>query len=154
MSNLEPDALPRRTFLGSLGMGTAILAAVGSVFVSIRLLKPRARPEAATIVRVGKPEDFPPGTVKVIPEHQVRIVSTDAGIAALSMVCTHLGCVVNEVAEGFHCPCHGSKFDGEGKIKSGPAPRSLPWLQVSQAPDGMLLVDAKSDIAPGTFYSV
>ncbi len=54
-------------------------------------------------------------------------------------ICTHLGCVpVAKLAEGgetdmgdtwkggFHCPCHGSKFDLAGRVfKSQPAPKNL-----------------------------
>ena len=33
------------------------------------------------------------------------------GSSALSLVCTHLGCTVDESADGFACPCHGSRYD-------------------------------------------
>ena len=37
--------------------------------------------------------------------------------------CPHLGCglIFNEVEKTFDCPCHGSRFDLEGKCISGPA---------------------------------
>ena len=43
-------------------------------------------------------------------------------------VCTHLGCV--PVANqgdynGYYCPCHGSHYDGSGRIRKGPAPLNL-----------------------------
>merc|ERR1712010_8298 len=43
-------------------------------------------------------------------------------------VCTHLGCV--PIAEsgdygGYYCPCHGSHYDGSGRIRKGPAPLNL-----------------------------
>ena len=50
-------------------------------------------------------------------------------------ICTHLGCspqhlkdgafaqYAEGIAEGFFCPCHGSKFDMSGRVFSGvPAP--------------------------------
>lgn len=43
--------------------------------------------------------------------------------------CTHLGCipkVVDNGADGWHCPCHGSVFDFTGRILHGPAPINLP----------------------------
>eukprot|EP00030_Apusomonadida_sp_AF-17_P002432 a339638_695.p1 GENE.a339638_695~~a339638_695.p1 ORF type:complete len:253 (-),score=104.24 a339638_695:46-774(-) len=43
-------------------------------------------------------------------------------------VCTHLGCV--PIAgqgdyNGYFCPCHGSHYDGSGRIRAGPAPLNL-----------------------------
>lgn len=43
-------------------------------------------------------------------------------------VCTHLGCIPNNVAEGddaWFCPCHGSHYDKSGRIRKGPAPKNL-----------------------------
>jgi ubiquinol-cytochrome c reductase iron-sulfur subunit len=44
-------------------------------------------------------------------------------------VCTHLGCVPlgNQAGEykGWFCPCHGSHYDGSGRIRKGPAPTNL-----------------------------
>ena len=44
-------------------------------------------------------------------------------------VCTHLGCVpLGDAGDfgGWFCPCHGSHYDGAGRIRKGPAPRNLP----------------------------
>lgn len=42
-------------------------------------------------------------------------------------VCTHLGCPLtwNPEEETYECPCHGSRFDSEGHLMSGPAQRDL-----------------------------
>lgn len=43
-------------------------------------------------------------------------------------VCTHLGCIPvanTGEAEGWTCPCHGSKYDGSGRVVRGPAPKNL-----------------------------
>lgn len=43
-------------------------------------------------------------------------------------VCTHLGCVPISGAGdygGWFCPCHGSHYDGSGRIRKGPAPLNL-----------------------------
>ena len=151
---LEPKPMARRDFLGMAGLWTAGLAIFGSVIGMARLPKPRVTPEASSRFRAGRPAEFPPGTVKILPEQKVRIISTDEGIAAMSLVCTHLGCVVGESPAGFLCPCHGSRFDTDGKVVAGPAPRPLRWLAVAQAADGTLVVDTAAEVKPGTFYQV
>lgn len=43
-------------------------------------------------------------------------------------VCTHLGCIpIANSGEfgGYLCPCHGSHYDGSGRIRKGPAPLNL-----------------------------
>lgn len=40
---------------------------------------------------------------------------------ALALSCTHLGCRVAPSATGFACPCHGSRFDRDGRPVAGPA---------------------------------
>ncbi|XP_043669478.1 cytochrome b-c1 complex subunit Rieske, mitochondrial-like isoform X1 [Vespula pensylvanica] len=45
-------------------------------------------------------------------------------------VCTHLGCIPipnsGMIPGGFFCPCHGSHYDGAGRVRKGPAPLNLP----------------------------
>jgi cytochrome b6-f complex iron-sulfur subunit len=116
-----------------------------------RLAKPRVSPDASSIFRLGQAEDFPPGSIIDLPAQGVRAMSTEAGIAVLSLVCTHLGCVVKPSEEGFGCPCHGSRFDIHGKVMGGPAPRPLRWLALSQTPDGTLLADKAQEVPPGQY---
>ena len=149
---LEPEAVPRRDFLNLAGMGAAAAAILGSVAGMARLPKPSVLPEAAHRFRAGKPAEFPPGTMKIIAEHNVRLIATEDGVAALSLVCTHLGCIVAESPEGFKCPCHGSRFSREGKVVGGPAPRPLRWLEVSQAADGSLVVDKDREVQANQFF--
>lgn len=52
---------------------------------------------------------------------------------AFSAVCPHAGCEVGMGDKEYVCPCHGAKFDGDGAVKSGPAPRGLDPLQLSIA---------------------
>jgi len=49
------------------------------------------------------------------------------GLMALYQRCVHLGCRVPwcATAQGFECPCHGSKYDYMGEYFGGPAPRNL-----------------------------
>ena len=55
------------------------------------------------------------------------IQKKDKSFAAFSLVCTHLGCIVKweSANDIFHCPCHGGKFNENGKNISGPPPSPL-----------------------------
>ena len=58
-------------------------------------------------------------------------------------VCTHLGCVPIAGAGnygGWFCPCHGSHYDGSGRIREGPAPYNL------EVPEYRFLEDGKKVI--------
>jgi glycine/D-amino acid oxidase-like deaminating enzyme/nitrite reductase/ring-hydroxylating ferredoxin subunit len=52
----------------------------------------------------------------------------DGGLHAVSMRCTHLGCLVrfNAAETSWDCPCHGSRFDVDGAVLEGPAVQPLP----------------------------
>ena len=81
---------------------------------------------------------------------RVCIVRDGNRLAAISTTCTHLGCIVGVADTGFACPCHGSRFDQDGNVTGGPAPKPLPWFKISLAPNGELEIDKGAEIAPGT----
>jgi glycine/D-amino acid oxidase-like deaminating enzyme/nitrite reductase/ring-hydroxylating ferredoxin subunit len=59
---------------------------------------------------------------------KVAAYRDDAGrLHAVSAVCTHLGCQVkwNEAERSWDCPCHGSRFDPDGRLLQGPAVKDL-----------------------------
>ena len=59
-----------------------------------------------------------------------------------SAVCTHVGCICNQVADGtINCPCHGSKFKiTDGSVVAGPAPSPLPSVPVTVTADGKVVL--------------
>lgn len=62
-------------------------------------------------------------------------------IVVFSPICPHLGCGFRWKSgdHKFHCPCHGSVYDVNGKVLAGPAPRPLDVLP-SKIEDGKLWV--------------
>ena len=51
----------------------------------------------------------------------------NGSLHAVSARCTHLGCLVdfNRAERAWECPCHGSRFDIDGRIVQGPATKPL-----------------------------
>ena len=108
---------------------------------------PNALFEPSEIFKAGKPDDFPDGSVTFLEDEKVFLVRQGNTYRCLSAICTHLGCTVNRANHGYHCPCHGSVFDEQGGVKSGPAPRGLEWFQVTLSKDSRLLVDKSRRVA-------
>lgn len=60
---------------------------------------------------------------------QIAVYKDKSGkMSGLSAVCTHMGCIVgwNSKDKTWDCPCHGSRFNTEGKVINGPAVKDLP----------------------------
>lgn len=76
----------------------------------------------------------------------------DGGFLAMSVKCTHLGCVVNTNTKtgGFNCPCHASQFDKFGEVISAPATRPLDLFPI-MVKNGELLIDTQKPIRRASF---
>ena len=135
---MSEKKLSRRDFL-KLAQ-TTLLTASGLLGLGglVRFLSYASQPPAPTEFDLGPASDFAPGARTVFPDIPAVLIRSDNGFIALSLVCTHLGCTVESQAEGFACPCHGSRFDLQGKVKRGPASMPLPALRVEISPDGKL----------------
>ena len=148
----EKKEVSRRDFLGLASIGMAVLASIPVIGGAFRMVKANVRYEESTKFKIGMLEDFRVGSVKKIDDKKVFIFSDENGLFAMTTVCTHLGCIVFKTEWGFQCPCHGSQYNGSGKVIGGPAPRSLAWFEISQDIDGTLVVDASKEVSPGTKY--
>jgi menaquinol-cytochrome c reductase iron-sulfur subunit len=132
----------RREFLvGAAGWVVAAGALLFSVAGIVRFLIPNVHYAPSPRIRI--PLNRYPEGVTYLARYRLFLVRRGRSFRALSGVCTHLGCSVAQAAsgKGFHCPCHGSRFDEEGRAVEGPARRPLPWLAVEQAADGSLVID-------------
>ncbi|PSP68335.1 (2Fe-2S)-binding protein [Halobacteriales archaeon QS_1_69_70] len=56
----------------------------------------------------------------------------DGDVHAVSAVCPHMDCLVrwNDAERTWDCPCHGSRFDHDGEVISGPAVEDLPTTEL------------------------
>ncbi len=162
----EPDSrvLPgRRSFLRRVGLGALVVGLGGQAWALLRSLVPNVLYEPPTRFKAGLPQNFPPG-VTFLEAQRLFIARDQNGLHAISAVCTHLGCTVKmltlsqpkrvqikgqtvEITSEFHCPCHGSKYYGDGTNYAGPAPRPLSWYRLQIAPDdGQVIVDLSQTV--------
>ena len=145
----------RRDFLGKAAIWSFVVTGGAMTLGMLRLPMPSVFPETGKKFRIGPPDRYLPDTTTVISDRNVLIRRDREGIFAISLVCTHLGCITRVESDGsFTCPCHGSRFDAEGEVVQGPAPSALRYLQVSRAPRGALMVDAERAVAPDVRLAV
>jgi Rieske Fe-S protein len=86
--------------------------------------------------------EIPVGGGKIFTAQKVVVTQPSAGdFKAFSAICTHMGCTVDQVANGtIDCPCHGSEFSiVNGAVKAGPAPSPLPARAITVTGDNITL---------------
>jgi cytochrome b6-f complex iron-sulfur subunit len=174
----------RRQFLMIMG---GLAAAGASLFGGIEVLRfmfPVASDNAPALFKTsftfaeltggvagGKP--VIPVNVLSETDKRVTVVLDDAGIYAVYLVCTHLGCTPNYVTDvttgsgvaasvaeargvrtanqrlpnGWACPCHGSRYFIDSTNFYGPAPRPMDWVNIEVTPDGFFAVDRATLVA-------
>jgi len=142
--------MPRRDFLGLAALGAAGAAMLFALIGILRLPKAAVLPSPSKRFKVTLPESLADGEAFLPPGRPVALFRSAGTVYAVSTICTHLGCVVKAAPDGFHCPCHGSRFALDGSVTKGPAPRALPWLAVVKAGEGTYVVDEGTTVAQGT----
>ncbi len=142
----EEKQLNRRDFLEKAAIGAVGGTAGLFCLVTMKSCLPKVLNEPPAIFKIGYPNDFAVNSANYIAEQKVFILRDSSGFRALSAICTHLGCIVQNTGNGYSCPCHGSKFNETGKVTAGPAPRGLDWFKVSMAPDGQLVVNSRETV--------
>jgi len=148
----------RRGFLKTLGISAVLVALGGQLFAMLRSLFPNVLYEPPQKFKVGTLDKFTDGGT-FLEDKRLFIFREQNTFHAISAACTHLGCTVKmvklnqpkkvtaggkEIEEQveFHCPCHGSKYYGNGTNYAGPAPRPLDYFNLEVSPDdGQLIVD-------------
>lgn len=132
----RPGSATRRAVL----QGTSVAAVAGAAgFAYFKAKGPesgqRDRPAAKpTGTVLAKLSDVPAGGGLVLTGAKL-VLTRGSGddVRAFSAVCTHQGCLVNEISGGsIRCPCHGSVFDAStGAVTQGPASSPLSPVAVS-----------------------
>ena len=89
------------------------------------------------------------GSLKVVPKgasDPIYVLALgNRRFAALSPICTHLGCTVEIEESRLVCPCHGSNYDREGRVLRGPAEHPLARYPAELTVDEVLVIDLRAD---------
>jgi Rieske Fe-S protein len=138
--------LSRRDFLklsidALLGLGGLI-----GIAGLVRFFSYEPDPGRPTEFDLGDASAFPDGSRTLRPDIPAAIYNRGGEFSACSLICTHLGCTIEADGEdAFLCPCHGSRYDRDGKVLAGPAQSPLPKLRVERLPDNTLRLHMRSD---------
>ncbi|MGP1375360.1 MAG: ubiquinol-cytochrome c reductase iron-sulfur subunit [Almyronema sp.] len=75
------------------------------------------------------------------PVAVIRDPADASGILAVNTLCTHQGCTVEWAAAEtlFTCPCHGSTFNADGSVATGPATEPLGTYEAKIEGDQVLV---------------
>jgi Rieske Fe-S protein len=135
----------RRNLLRWL-LGSGFTASIISfLYPAIKFMNPPAVPEASTNeVAAGKVQDLRPNAGKIVkfgnrPALLVRVSETEW--RAFSAVCTHLNCTVQyqDSTHQIWCACHNGFYDLNGRVVSGPPPKSLEQYTVHVRGDDLVI---------------
>lgn len=152
MENVKRLFSSRQMRLLLFGLVFAIAGAI--IFVTVQ-----ASREPTSMVRVGRVDDFPPGSVT---EFELKTVFADPmmvderspvpiflvhdpteGFLALYNRDPYLGCHVTwvEASQRFMDPCHGGRYTLTGEYLEGPAPHGLDRFEIIVTSDEEVVVD-------------
>lgn len=135
-----PDIpISRKSFLRLALRSVAGLSGLLGLGGLLRFLSYSPDQTPPTTFKLGPASRYPPGSHTLLPEARAVLIHTSQGLQAFSLICPHLGCVVEADAQGFTCPCHGSAFDPQGRLRRGPAGQDLRRLKLEETPEGIVL---------------
>jgi cytochrome b6-f complex iron-sulfur subunit len=92
---------------------------------------------------LGDAAGYPVGSRTIRSDIPAAIYNRDGEIVAYSLTCTHLGCMIEGDGDVFTCPCHGSRYDEDGRVLKGPAQKALKKLRVEWLEDNTLRLFTK-----------
>jgi cytochrome b6-f complex iron-sulfur subunit len=111
-----------------------------------------ASPAQVGDVEAGDVAQLAVGSLNIVGAEPVCIGRDARGIYAMTLTCTHAGCDIGRTGtvsvRGLVCGCHGSKFDANGNVLSGPATQPLDHFAVSADASGNLTIHGDQIVDP------
>ena len=130
--------LSRRDVLKLARAGFLYLSGALAFGGLLRFLDYEPNPAPQTEFNLGLASNYPLHSRTLLSDPPAVLFHTESGFSALSLVCTHLGCTLQEDGDGFVCPCHASRFDKNGNVTHRPAENPLRPLRVEVTNEGRL----------------
>lgn len=138
--SMDQSPFSRRQFLELVWKGLLGAASALGIFGVIRYFSYETDPAPPFQFDLGSADQYPPGSVTVLNNAEAVLIHSATGFKGLSLICPHLGCIVEMVPSGFACPCHGSRFSADGALQHGPASKPMKNLKVSTDQQGHLIL--------------
>jgi cytochrome b6-f complex iron-sulfur subunit len=139
MTNMNPSQKPKPSVFASrrqfiqLGL-TALGAAWLGTWLQSNLFPATNTTQTAQPVSFPLSE-LPVGGTKAITygDMPVLVMRTRESLRAFSLICTHLGCMVEWQAnkKEFYCACHSGRYDEFGEVLAGPPPIPLEQIPIN-----------------------
>lgn len=136
----KDDNLSRRSFLDLVVKASLAGSALIGLGMMVRYFSFQSEANPPSDYDLGPASDYPPGSRILVQSAQAIIIHDTQGYSAISLVCPHLGCIINVNGDGFACPCHGSRFLPDGSLRSGPASHPLTSLRVEVNAESHLIL--------------
>jgi len=141
---MGPPMMCRRRILQMAALGLA----------SARCGPNAVQPPAIGNVLAGNASALLVGSLRAVGTEPLAIGRDAGGVYAVTLVCTHAGCLAGVDAEEIICPCHGSRFDANGAVLRGPASAALDHFAVSADPSGNLTIETGTVVDASTRLKV
>ena len=143
------EKINRRSFIKKAAIGI-VTAEVGYLIYDA-LKNKESEEDGKTLFNVGNSNSFEKGKMYPFTAGKFYLsILDDGGMLAISIKCTHLGCMVRASKNGFECPCHASAFDKFGEVLSPPATRALDIFSI-KIDKGEIVVDTHHPIRRKSF---
>ena len=133
----RPPVHPRRDFLGrTLALVPWALSAGFAWPVGRFLLFGEAERQKLTLPLSQFGEGITP-----LPAARLFVVRRGDTITVFDAHCTHMGCLLHYDADAnvFNCPCHHSRFAGDGRRLRGPAKRDLDTIAYTRTATSLVI---------------